>query len=112
MGLLCWCIDQLHILDNVHLYLLSCHHNRVMAVIAGFQGYMSITRIKSVIWYSVVMVYKKYFQKAHKDFSFLTRTNAAHIEVRLQSACQPQTGDPAKERGHFRASQQGKSAAS
>ena len=65
MGLLCWCIDQLHILDNVHLYLLSCYHNRVMAVMAGFQGYMSITRIKSVIWYGAVMVYKKYFQKAH-----------------------------------------------
>ena len=62
IGLPCWCIDPLHILDIVHLYLLSCYHNRMMA---GFQGYMSITRIKSVIWNGAVMVYKKCSHKAH-----------------------------------------------
>ena len=70
MGLLCWCIDQLHILDNVHLYLLRCYHNRVMAVIAGFQGYMSITGIKSVIWYGV--------QKILPEGTQCTRTPIVH----------------------------------
>ena len=51
-------------------------------------------------------------EQRHKYFSFLTRTNAAHIEVRSESACQPQTGDPAKERGHFRATQEERSTAS